>query len=148
MAEPSISEDISSSMAEPTISEDRGDPVHEIDLHLVAMACVFIASKTTESLCKLRALVTVSYLLLNPGKSDFDIGPDYWMLRDSVMTCELLIARVIAFDFPVELPYPYLVTGLDRVLDSKVKSLFPHIDEFYSFQWDIAENAVALINDR
>jgi hypothetical protein len=170
----------SSSSNDRIDGQERDDlAVHEIDDFLIGMSCVFLASKTTERLCKLRTLVTVAHSLLNYKKNKEDdrekgdrendekekaevdkeevemleVGPEYWMLRDSVITCELLLARIIAFDFHVELPYAFLMHATSHLLNNDramVKGLFAGSDDkeaFYEFQWEIVRDAVAIIND-
>lgn len=54
-----------------------------------------------------------------------DIGNDYWNLRDSVITCELLLLRILGFDFQVDLPFTILLTWVNGILvDLKRRECF------------------------
>jgi len=43
--------------------------------------------------------------ILHSDKPPLDIGTTYWSLRDSVIQCELFLARALQFHFAVDHPH-------------------------------------------
>jgi len=54
----------------------------------------------------IHTLVVISFCrILHPDKPPLDIGTTYWSLRESVIQCELFLARSLQFHFAVDHPH-------------------------------------------
>jgi hypothetical protein len=63
-------------------------------------------------------VVLIKIRILHKDKPPLDIGSLYWSLRDSVVRCELFVARVLKFQFAVDHPH-------------KVTLASPHVVELH-----------------
>jgi len=58
--------------------------------------------------CTLTAVCYICHILcriLHSSKPPLDIGATYWSLRESVIQCELFLARALQFQFAVDHPH-------------------------------------------
>lgn len=114
-------------------SEDDFDP------HMIAVTALYLAGKVEEEHVRLTDVINVSYRILHRNKPPLDIDTTYWSLRDSIIQCELFVARALQFQFAVDHPHKYLVHFL--------KSLYDWIDRRCTRQTPIASTAWALLCD-
>ena len=49
--------------------------------------------------------VCLFFRILHPSKPPLDIGTTYWSLRESIIQCELFLARALQFQFAVDHPH-------------------------------------------
>ncbi|XP_062516364.1 cyclin-Q-like [Corticium candelabrum] len=89
----------------------------EYDQHLVSAACLYLASKIDESPVKVRDVVNVCYRCLHKNEPSLEVGSLFWKLRDSVVTCEFVILRTLAFQVSVDHPHTYLLHYLKVMSD-------------------------------
>ena len=68
-------------------------------------ASIYLASKVEEDDVKLRDIINVCYRGLHPDLMPLEISEKYWSLRNSIVQTELLIARVLSFEFDFEHPH-------------------------------------------
>lgn len=106
---------------------------------MIAITSLYLAGKVEEQHVRLTDVINVSYRILHSNKPPLDIGTTYWSLRDSVIQCELFIARALQFQFEVDHPHKYLVHFL--------KSLYDWLDRRCTRQMPIASTAWALLCD-
>ena len=62
---------------------------------MISMASLYLACKVTENPTKVRDLINVAFYLKT--QKQLSIGNEYWRLRDSVISSELLLLRVLGF---------------------------------------------------
>lgn len=79
------------------------------DATLVGSTALYLASKMEECPCKLRDVINVSFRLLHKDKAPLDVGFLYWELRDSLVSCELMMLRSLQFDVTFNNPHKYLL---------------------------------------
>ncbi|XP_065911764.1 cyclin-Q-like [Dysidea avara] len=80
------------------------------DHHLIAMAALYLASKTNEEThLKLSDIVNTCYRCLHKDKPPLEIGDMYWKLKDSVAAYELVLLRALKFQTEIILPHKYLL---------------------------------------
>lgn len=58
-----------------------------------------MASKIQDDSIKLRDVINVSHGTLFRGSSPLELGDRYWSMRDAIIQAELLIMRMIKFQF-------------------------------------------------
>ncbi|XP_074639503.1 cyclin-Q-like isoform X2 [Acropora palmata] len=75
------------------------------DATLVGSTALYLASKMEECPCKLRDVINVSFRLLHKDKAPLDVGFLYWELRDSLVSCELMMLRSLQFDVTFNNPH-------------------------------------------
>eukprot|EP00729_Bicosta_minor_P009937 gene9937-5147_t len=98
-----------------------GPASDQLDLGLVAMAVVYLASKAEENPRDLRDVITVGHNCLRPEEAPLRVGSFYRELRESVIACELLVLRGVGFDLVVAHPHRHLLhfaTLLEQDLNS------------------------------
>ncbi|KAG1057761.1 hypothetical protein G6F43_000404 [Rhizopus delemar] len=79
---------------------------------LLTTTCLQLACKATEVPRKVRDLVNVSYRYYHPNESTLDVDENYFKMRASLVTTELLLVRALGFDLEVELPFAYCMNVL------------------------------------
>ncbi|XP_065836523.1 cyclin-Q-like isoform X2 [Oscarella lobularis] len=91
--------------------------LNEYNPHLVAAACLYLASKIDELPRKVRDIVNVSYRCLHKKEPPLDVSDRYWKLRDSLVTCEFVVLRALGFRVAVDNPHQYLLHYLKLLSD-------------------------------
>ncbi|OBZ85872.1 Cyclin-related protein FAM58A [Choanephora cucurbitarum] len=79
---------------------------------LLTTTCLQLACKATEVPRKVRDLVNVGYRYYHPKGSTLNIDENYFKMRSSLVTSELLLVRALGFDLEVELPFAYCLNVL------------------------------------
>ncbi|XP_077984189.1 cyclin-Q-like [Glandiceps talaboti] len=87
------------------------------DPYLVASSAIYLAAKVCEQQIRLRDIINVCYGTLHKDKPALEVDSKYWELRESVVTCELLMLRVLKFQIAFELPHKYLLHYMKSVRD-------------------------------
>ncbi len=64
-----------------------------------------MASKIQDDPVKLRDVINVSYNTLFRESSPLELSERYWAMRDAIVQAELLIIRMIKFQFSIVDPY-------------------------------------------
>ncbi|KAF9094990.1 hypothetical protein BGX29_009219 [Mortierella sp. GBA35] len=144
---------------------ERDNEAFRADEYLFATACLHLACKCTEVSRKVRDLVNVTYRVMNPGQpalslstkvnddsnqpsssqqQQHTIAPPptaatYWHIRDSLLTTELMLLRILQFDLDVSLPFSDVLRiykGMGMVFsptDEEAAQLYPHASNFDVF---------------
>ena len=79
---------------------------------LLTTTCLQLACKATEVPRKVRDLVNVGYRYYHPKGTTLDVDENYFKMRSSLVTSELLLVRALGFDLEVELPFAYCLNVL------------------------------------
>ncbi|KAI8049057.1 cyclin-like protein [Syncephalis plumigaleata] len=88
----------------------------DMDEHLMAIACLHLACKSTETLRKVRDLINVGYLVLNPKQPYLDLDSKYQRMRDSLVAVELVVLRIMRFDVNVQTVHLWIINIIRRLL--------------------------------
>ncbi|KAF2497389.1 hypothetical protein BU16DRAFT_580077, partial [Lophium mytilinum] len=92
----------------------------KLDPHTLTLSALSLATKTTESPRRLRALLLPAHRLLHAHKRPYApltiSSPIYVALRSTVVAAELLLLRVLRFDAHIPLPLDFLPRYLDRTV--------------------------------
>ncbi|XP_076357181.1 cyclin-Q-like isoform X1 [Tachypleus tridentatus] len=89
----------------------------DYDHYLIAATCLYLAGKVEENHLKIRDIVNVFHKAVHPQLEPLDLADEYWLLRDSIVQCELLLLRVMKFQVSVDHPHRYLLHYLKSVQD-------------------------------
>ncbi|KAK4518151.1 uncharacterized protein ATC70_001502 [Mucor velutinosus] len=79
---------------------------------LLTTTCLQLACKATEVPRKVRDLVNVGYRYYHPKGTTLNVDENYFKMRSSLVTSELLLVRALGFDLEVELPFAYCLNVL------------------------------------
>ncbi|XP_065213864.1 cyclin-Q [Planococcus citri] len=79
------------------------------DMYLIGATCLVMASKIKNSEVKLRDVINVAHSTLFRGSSPLELTDKYWAMRDAIFQAELLIMRMIKFQFSIPDPFKYLL---------------------------------------
>ncbi|CAO3631010.1 unnamed protein product [Mucor fragilis] len=79
---------------------------------LLTTTCLQLACKATEVPRKVRDLVNVGYRYYHPTGTTLNVDENYFKMRSSLVTSELLLVRALGFDLEVELPFAYCLNVL------------------------------------
>lgn len=124
---------------------------------LIAAATLYLAGKVKDEPLKIRDLVHVVHCTLNRNAELPDKEDDFWLIRDSIVQAELLITRMLKFDFNVI--HPHKVIHEDYWFDLRLTLLlFQYMlhfmkvlqDWFGSSVWNsmpIAKTAAGFVQD-
>ncbi|KAF9927984.1 hypothetical protein FBU30_002728 [Linnemannia zychae] len=145
---------------------ERDNEAFKADEYLFATACLHLACKCTEVSRKVRDLVNVTYRVMNPGQpalslstkaNDATTDPSsshpqqsqhtappptaatFWHIRDSLLTTELMLLRILQFDLDVSLPFSDVLRiykGMGMVFsptDEEAANLYPYASNFDVF---------------
>ncbi|KAF9155917.1 hypothetical protein BG015_008059 [Linnemannia schmuckeri] len=148
---------------------ERDNEAFRADEYLFATACLHLACKCTEVSRKVRDLVNVTYRVMNPGQPALSLSTKvndnsdsssslqqpqqqnthstappptaatYWHIRDSLLTTELMLLRILQFDLDVSLPFSDVLRiykGMGMVFsptDEEAANLYPHASNFDVF---------------
>ncbi|KAJ3411803.1 hypothetical protein HDV05_001702 [Chytridiales sp. JEL 0842] len=90
-----------------------------MDEILLATASIHLACKQTESPRKLRDVLNVCYWLIHKSSAPTSAFLDtdeqiYWDLKDSLVTAEMMLLRVLDFETGVETGYVYIPLLVER----------------------------------
>lgn len=66
---------------------------------------------------KIRDVINVAHSTLNRGSNPLDLGDEYWAMRDGIVQAELLITRMLKFDFSVVHPHKYMLHYMKSLQD-------------------------------
>lgn len=86
------------------------------DPYLIAVSCIYLASKVEDDDIKIRDIINVGYHTIHKNESPLSLDP-YLELRDALVECELLLMRFLNFDLEVESPKKYLLYFIMAVKD-------------------------------
>lgn len=64
-----------------------------------------MASKIQDDIVKLRDVINVSHNTLFRASSPLELSDKYWAMRDAIVQAELLIMRMIKFQFSIVDPF-------------------------------------------
>ncbi|KAF9912176.1 hypothetical protein EC991_000586 [Linnemannia zychae] len=148
---------------------ERDNEAFRADEYLFATACLHLACKCTEVSRKVRDLVNVTYRVMNPGQPALSLSTKvndtgstdssssssqqpqthtiappptaatYWHIRDSLLTTELMLLRILQFDLDVSLPFSDVLRiykGMGMVFsptDEEAANLYPYASNFDVF---------------
>lgn len=91
-----------------------------IDQYMLSLTCLSLASKHHEKSLKLRDFLNVGYRILHIQDQDqglLSVGDDYFDMRDSICSIELLLLRVLDFNLgAVETAFHYIDDMIDEYL--------------------------------
>ncbi|KAF3911362.1 Cyclin-T1-2 [Dactylellina cionopaga] len=97
---------------------ERTDPIPDfLDPHTLALTCLSLSTKSTESPRRLRSLITPAYSLLHPSSPPIRVPSHlYDTLRATIVTAELHLLRILKFELRVAIPHDYIPRMLDAAL--------------------------------
>ncbi|EPS44883.1 hypothetical protein H072_1120 [Dactylellina haptotyla CBS 200.50] len=88
-----------------------------LDPHTLALTCLSLSTKSTESPRRLRSLITPAYTLLHPLSPPIRVPSHlYDTLRATIVTSELYLLRILKFELRIPLPHEYIPRVLDTAL--------------------------------
>jgi cyclin T len=87
----------------------------EYERYIIATTCLFLAGKVEETPKKIRDIIAVTELLRNKDKKLDLESPEFWALRENILTHELIVLQTIAFDMTIEHPYKYLLMYVKQI---------------------------------
>eukprot|EP00051_Salpingoeca_urceolata_P025776 m.467518 g.467518 ORF g.467518 m.467518 type:complete len:258 (+) comp20364_c1_seq1:1172-1945(+) len=96
----------------------------DVDWALLGTTALFLAAKMDTAPVDLRDVVNTAYRTLHPNDSPLKIGEEYKQLRESVVTCELIVLRTLGFSLNFDLPHQYVLhfvsalSGCCKALDA------------------------------
>ncbi|XP_055964681.1 cyclin-Q isoform X2 [Sorex fumeus] len=73
--------------------------VDAYDPYLVAMSSLYLAGKVEEQHLRTRDIINVANRYLHPGSEPLELDARFWEMRDSIVQCELLVLRVLRFQY-------------------------------------------------
>ncbi len=76
---------------------------------LIVASSIYLGCKIEEEHVKLRDIVNVCYNTLHVNKPPLELDETYIKLRNSVITCEFLLARVLGFNFKFNQPHKVML---------------------------------------
>jgi len=77
---------------------------------MLGTTCLYLASKVEEFPHKLRDVINVCHRSLHKD-AFLDVGTEYWELRDSLVSCELFMLRVLGFKVATDNPHKVLYSN-------------------------------------
>ncbi|KAI8636386.1 hypothetical protein BD408DRAFT_426202 [Parasitella parasitica] len=92
-----------------TLTEE--DVLHQNE-ELLTTTCLQLACKATEVPRKVRDIVNVGHRYYHPKGTTLNVDENYFRMRSSLVTSELLLVRALGFDLEVELPFAYCLNVL------------------------------------
>ncbi|EWC47605.1 hypothetical protein DRE_03225 [Drechslerella stenobrocha 248] len=112
-------------------SHDR-EPIRDfLDDHTLALTCLSLSTKATESPRRLRSLIVPAHALLHPPSTPASTSTStgnsppsplrvpshkYDTLRATIVTAELHLLRILRFELRLPLPHDYIPRMLDTAL--------------------------------
>jgi hypothetical protein len=96
--------------------------IYVFDPYLVGMTSLYLASKIKEDLCKIRDVITTCFRVLHPEVPFLKIGTEYWLLRESVVKCEMILLRTLNFEICFDLPFAYFFNFCISIVSSVVNA--------------------------
>ncbi|KAF6017501.1 FAM58A [Bugula neritina] len=87
------------------------------DEYVVAMTCLFLASKIEETPVKIRDVINVAHRTLHPREPPLQIDQTYSSLVDTLINFELLICRMLNFKLTYDYPHKYLLHYLKSLTE-------------------------------
>ncbi|ORX97985.1 hypothetical protein K493DRAFT_313839 [Basidiobolus meristosporus CBS 931.73] len=127
---------------------------HELEDYLLLTSCINLACKTTEVSRKVRDIINVGYRILHPTEPPLRINEEYWQMKDSLSSSELIVLRILRFEMDVELPYPWInkiLKGMcywkDVEIENDVDRLLhndshPTIQAIFQLAWAFAHDCL------
>ncbi|KAK6359342.1 hypothetical protein TWF696_000503 [Orbilia brochopaga] len=130
-------------------SRTDSTPIRDfLDDHTLALTCLSLSTKATESPRRLRSLIVPAYALLHPPTTSTTTPPlrvpshKYDTLRATIVTAELHLLRILKFELRLPLPHDYI----PRILDSAL-SIIPGEDFAALSKERMAEDNIADVAD-
>lgn len=102
---------------------------------MMALGCLFIASKVEEHFRKTRDYINTFFSFWNSGEC-LPIGGDvYWNLKANLYAAETIIMRMLGFHTAIHLPYSYFLNLCKSIKGMHHRLLFScSYDRYPSFQ--------------
>ncbi|RKP08747.1 cyclin-like protein [Thamnocephalis sphaerospora] len=94
-----------------------GRSTTDLDVYLMTSACLHLACKSTETLRKVRDMVNVGNLVLHAKQPYLNLDDRYQRLRDSLVTAELMVLRILRFDVNAQPPHVWVARIIRRTLE-------------------------------
>ena len=80
-----------------------------IILQLIGSTGLVMASKIKNAEVKLRGVINVAHSTLFRNSSPLELTDKYWAMRDAIFQAELLIMRMIKFQFSIPDPFKVII---------------------------------------
>ncbi|KAI3662574.1 hypothetical protein MP638_000684 [Amoeboaphelidium occidentale] len=84
---------------------------------LLILACVQVATKSTEEHRKLRDIFNCFYFTMH-GRF-MPVNEDYWRMRDSVGKVEFVLLRILRFHLAIPLAYPFILRIVNAMMQQQ-----------------------------
>ena len=79
------------------------------DLYTIAATAIYLATKVEEQHVRLRDIVNVCHRTKHPDKPYLELDSEFWKLRDTIASAELLMMRVLQFQVTYIHPHKYML---------------------------------------
>lgn len=100
--------------------------VDAYDPYLVAMSSLYLAGKVEEQPLRTRDIINVSNRYFHPGSEPLELDSRFWVIRDSIVQCELLVLRVLRFQVSFQHPHKVWTSSFFKTGSTPVESLRAH----------------------
>lgn len=80
---------------------------------IIGTTCLFLAGKVEETPKKLKDVIEVTWAIRH--KNEAIRNEEFSLLRESILTHELICLQTIAFDLTVEHPYKHVINNVKRI---------------------------------
>uniref|UniRef100_A0A6A7FR99 Cyclin-Q n=2 Tax=Hirondellea gigas TaxID=1518452 RepID=A0A6A7FR99_9CRUS len=110
----------------------------QYDPFTIGCTCIYLASKIVDDDIRIRDIINVGLSCLKRNSPPLMLEP-YFIMRDSLTQCELLLMRVINFKLKVDLPHKYLLHYLSALKDWIGKDTFNTIP-VSSMAWRVLQD--------
>lgn len=117
------------------------------DLYTIAATAIYLATKVEEQHIRLRDVVNVCHRTQHPDKPYLELDNEFWKLRDTVASAELLMMRVLQFQVTVVHPHKYMLhylISLSQMFGKKKWNRTPVCDVAWSMLRDSFLNSFCL----
>ena len=83
--------------------------IKDYDTYTIAATAIYLATKVEEQHTRLRDIVNVCHRTRHPNKPHLELDSEFWKLRDTISSCELLMMRVLKFQVTYVHPHKFML---------------------------------------
>ncbi|KAJ1967183.1 hypothetical protein H4R35_006786 [Dimargaris xerosporica] len=89
-------------------------PVGSLDEHMLALACILLATKAANESRSVQDIVSSAYSVYFPHDPYLQPGEQLTKLKDTLYALELLLLRFLGFNLAVEAPFAWVRYGVEQ----------------------------------